>query len=180
MSWLFATFGEAAVVGFLNDENLAADAETPFASHFGMSLGDAESLWRTSSEEVYTWGNVCNPARDLAWDGSAIEFEGRVDCDTANTIGPSILGTIRTRSNCFTLEHAGSLRVEFMATSGAAEFRQQYCNGSGGPLSPEHYQEKRVLAGETLGLPFSGCTWEVAIATELGEPIDVVLRLNQP
>ena len=145
-----------------------------------MSLEAAETLWRTSSEVSYTWGNVCDPARDLVWDGSAIEFTGRVDCDAANTIGPSILGTIRARSHCFTPEQAGSLRVEFMATSGAAEFRQQYCTGPGGPLSPEHYQDKKVLAGETINLPFSHCTWEAVIATELDAPIDFVLRLGQP
>lgn len=180
MSWLFAEFGDTTVVAFLNDDELATNVEVVFAGHFGMSLAAAETLWRTSSEVSYTWGNVCDPARDLVWDGSAIEFTGRVDCDAANTIGPSILGTIRTRSNCFTPERAGSLRVEFMATSGAAEFRQAYCADSDGPLSPEHYQDKKVLAGEALDLPFSGCPCEVVIATELDAPIDFVLRLSQP
>ncbi len=180
MSWLFAEFGDTTVAEFLNDDNFGTDVEAVFAGHFGMSLEAAETLWRTSSEVSYTWGNVCDPARDLAWDGSAIEFTGRVDCDAANTIGPSILGTIRARSHCFTPEQAGSLRVEFMATSGAAEFRQQYCTGPGGPLSPEHYQDKKVLAGETINLPCSHCTWEAVIATELDAPIDFVLRLSQP
>ncbi len=180
MSWLFATYGDATVVAFLNDDELATDVESVFSNHFGLSLQDAENDWRTSSEEIYTWGNVCDPARDLTWDGSAIEFKGRVDCDASNTIGPSILGTIRTRSNCFTLEQAGSPRVEFTASGGAAEFRQQYCSGPAGPLSPEHYQEKQVMAGEALDLPFSQCTWEVAIATELERPIDFTLRLTRP
>lgn len=186
MSWLFVTYGDEAVVAFLNDARLTPDGSAPgvdaaFSDSFGLSLLEAEDAWRSTAVHEYTWGEVCDPLRDLAWDGAVLEFTGRVDCDAPNTLGPSVMDSIRTRSNCFTLETHGAVRVELIASGGLAEFRSSYerCKDAGVPLSPEHWQAKKIVAGEALELPFAPCTWEIGVATDLEHPIDFTLRLTR-
>lgn len=180
MSWLLTTYGEETVAAFLNDTRLNTAADEAFLDHFGLSVHEADIAWRDTSETVYQWGQICDPRRDLAWNGSVLEFEGRIDCEASNTIGPGrdLLNTIRSRGNCFSLEAAGDLRVELIAPAGLATIRQQECSPAG-PLSPEHFQPKESKPGEVIDLPFAPCTWEIEISTELTRPIDFSLRLTR-
>lgn len=177
MSWLSLQYDFEAMASFLNASTLDSDVEKAFAENFGRSLKDAEADWRSTSETVYVWGEICDPQRNLDWEGDSLMFTGRVDCDAPNTVGPGA-GRIRTRSNCFESADTGVLRVELVATTGFAEFRLVDDCVSNGPLSPEHFQTKKVLAGEILELPFAPCTWEIAIVTELDQPIEFSLLLN--
>ncbi len=180
MSWLLNTYGEETVAAFLNDARLSTATDEAFLDHFGLSVHEADTAWRLTSETVYQWGQICDPLRDLAWKGSILEFKGRIDCDASNTIGPGpdLQNTIRSRGNCFSLEAAGDLRVELVAPNGLATIRQQECNPVG-PLSPEHFQPKTAKPGEALDLPFAPCTWEIDVSTELTKPIDFSLRLTR-
>jgi len=180
MSWLLTTYGDETVVAFLNDDRLDSATEEAFLDHFGLSLHEGDMAWRATSQTVYQWGQVCDPLRDLAWNGSVLEFKGRIDCDAPNTIGPGpdLSHTILSRGNCFSLEAAGELRIELVAPAGLAELRNSECSPVG-PLSPDHFQSKKVKAGEILDRPFAPCTWEIVISTELTKPVDFSVRLTR-
>ena len=180
MLWLMDTFGQESVTSFFSDNAFTSDVGIAFSNTFGLSLREAEAVWRSDSKGAYYWGEICDPARDLAWIGAKLTLDGRVDCEMAPTLGPSILNTIRVRSNCFVVAQAGAIQVEFAASGGVAEFQSLGdCGEAGGPLTPEHFQSKMLGAGETLDLPFAPCTWEIAVSTQLSEPMDFSLRLTR-
>jgi hypothetical protein len=108
VSWLRTEWGDEVLVPFLNDERyLTVEAvDEAFAEHFGLSIDEADSAWRATSAPEYVWGEVCDPARDLAWTGTTLDFAGEVACDLDTTLGPGPrpIETILTRSNCFVLE----------------------------------------------------------------------------
>lgn len=177
MSWLYATHGDEAVAAFLHDETFESDTTEAFSRIFGVSLAEAEAQWRSSSETVYTWGTLCDPRHELTWTGTALQFSGRLDCAASNTIGPSVNG-ISTRHHCFTLDQPGTLRVELLAPGGRADLR---CveEDNWMPVTPEHFQPKKVLAGEATDLPFAQCTWRLTVASDEPGPTDFLLRFTR-
>lgn len=177
-AWLIATYGQDTVAAFLNDPALADTTEDVFTAHFGLPLADAEQAWRANSEPEYTFGQVCDPDRALAWDGDTIEYSAQLACDAPHVLGPD-LNTITLRSTCFSLEQPVTLHVELLASAGGASFRQNGdCLALAG-VPKEHFQGKTLLAGETMDLPFAPCAWEVSLSTELTAETDFTLRLTR-
>ena len=172
-----------------SEEEVTLEAvESRFLDHFGLSLEEADSAWRTTSFEEYTWGDLCDPARALTWNGSSLELKGGVDCTQPDTIGPSYDGGITTRSHCFTLEEPGLVRVELSATAprATATFRQFGC-ARDEQLDFEYYDLRIVKEGEPRDLPMGACTWEISV-TRRGlilesrtpvEPMEFTLRLSK-
>lgn len=154
MAWLIATRGQAEVTAFLNDPRLADAVDVVFTDHFAVSLDDAEQDWRATSEPTYTFGEVCDPARALAWSGDGLTYGGRLACEAARVSGPE-LGFIATRGACVPLERPEMVRVELVASSGEVTLRHQDDCLAVGPLPAEYYQDKRLDAGETITAPFA-------------------------
>lgn len=178
MSWLFTTYGGDGVAAFLNDAK-SMEAETlaaAFEDHFGLSLEAAEDPWRMAPAEYHVWGETCDPAAELDWNGTVLEFHGRLDCDEPRVLGPNS-GAILTRGNCFDLEQPGTVRLELIADSGEATLTNVECHSSG--LPSEHYQTKRVVAGEALEVPFAGCVWEILVEGEFTASTDFTVRLTR-
>ena len=178
MAWLIATQGQETVAAFLKDTRLADAADEAFADHFAVSLDDAELDWRATSDSQYTLGDVCDPARGLAWSGDALEYSAQLACDAPHVIGPAP-DHITIRSACFPIEQAGLVNVRLVAASGELTLRHQGDCVPVGPLSAEHYQDKRMAAGDTIDAPFAPCTWEVIVTTTLASPTDFTLRLSR-
>lgn len=182
VSWLRTEWGDEVLVPFLNDERYLTTEgiDIAFAEHFGLSIDEADSAWRATSAEEYRWGEVCDPARDLAWSGATLDFVGEVACDLDTTLGPGPRPgeTILTRSNCFMLDDAATLRAEFASPAGRVTFANVECEPVGG-LTPEHFQRKYLSPGEALELPFAPCQWEIMVETALAEPIEFSVRLTR-
>lgn len=177
-AWLIETHGQETVAAFLNDAHLADAVDEVFTDHFAISLDDAELDWRADSDAEYIFGEVCDPARALAWSGDVLEYSARLACDEPHVRGPDY-NIIGTRSACFPLEAAGTMRVQLIADSGELRLRNQKNCRTVGPLPPEHYQDKTVAASETIVADFAPCTWEVILTTELDTPTDFTLRLSR-
>jgi hypothetical protein len=179
VSWIFTTFDEDTVAAFFNDEeSMSADTvDAAFADHFGLSLAEAEALWRTTAEDEYAWGARCDPSAALAWSGDVLEFRTRLACDEPRTLGPGYGVTLGNVSNCFLLDQPGNLRVEMLADAGTTTIQSQECHSSG--LTSEYFQAKTIAAGESLELPFAGCTWEILLKTDTAAPTDVLVRLTR-
>jgi hypothetical protein len=179
MSWMFTTFGEDVVAEFFNDAaSMSAETvDAAFAEHFGLSLAEAEAVWRATSEDEYVWGARCDPSAALAWSGSVLEFNTRLACDEPRTLGPGYGVTLSNVSNCFYLDQSGPLRVEMIADAGKTTIQNQGCHSAG--LTADYFQPKVIAAGESLEFPFAGCTWEILLATDLKTPTDVFVRLTR-
>ncbi|MDC0718134.1 hypothetical protein [Nannocystis bainbridge] len=179
-SWLRANYGDASLVAFFNDPRyLGGEAYgEAFLSHFGLSIEDADSAWRASGLKEYSWSETCDPAYMLTWEGSALEFTDRVDCNAASTFGPRDYGFVTLRSYCFTVAQAGTLRVEFIAGGGRVDLFPVDCVDTG-ELPPESYDYKSLGYGDILELAFAACTWEVAVDGVAGLTRDFTLRLTQ-
>jgi hypothetical protein len=179
ITWLIATYGQETVSAFLKDTRLADAVDEAFADHFAVTLEEAELDWRATSELQYALGQACYPERALRWDGDALEYAARLSCDEPYVLGPFEGDLIGTRGACFPLDRAGMLSVEMVAKSGEVTLRRQDDCLAVGPLSAEHYQDKRIVAGETLDAPFAPCTWEISVVTDLASPTDLALRLSR-
>ncbi|PCC71510.1 hypothetical protein SAMN02745121_01055 [Nannocystis exedens] len=181
MSWLRTTYGDAALVAFLNDPRyLGGDAyEEAFAAHFGLSIAEADSAWRSAAATEYLWSEPCDPARALPWTGSTLEFSDTVDCEAPHTTGPAgEIDAVTLRSHCFTLAQPKMVRAEFEAGGGRLRLMPVDCVDTG-ELAPEYYDYKRLKGGETQELPLAACTWEVQVDGIAGLTLDFMLRLTQ-
>lgn len=178
VSWMLVDLDEEGARTFLNSPEYAAGDVSTFGTSLGMTLIDAEALWRTSSAQRYAWGTVCEPDLEIAWVGSGAELAGRLDCDATDTLG-LIAGWMSTRCSSL-MTPAGDLEVELQADRGEAVIaRAEDCEASG-DVTPAHYHDKTVAAGERVVLPFAACRWRVYVQADGVEAVEYRLTLEAP
>jgi hypothetical protein len=176
VSWMLVDLDEEGTRAFLNSPQYAGGDILGFEANLGVSLAGAEMLWRTSSEMRYEWGTVCEPGREIAWVGSEATLVGSLDCDESHTIGP-IGGRMSSPCSAVTTP-AADLEVEFDAVGGEAVIaRAEECE-PGGDVTPEHYQDKSISAGERTVLPFAACRWRVYVRADGLESMDYSLAIR--
>jgi hypothetical protein len=179
VGWLYTTRLDDLLL-FLADERYteATGVEAAFHERFGVSLAEAEDLWRTTSEDGYGWGEHCDPERTLEWDGQSLALTGRIDCDDRDTIGPAFAEQLNARPSCFTTDEPGTFRVDFDAPSGQLVFQSLDCIPTGG-LTPEHTQRKTLSAGESIEVPFGRCDWSVVVTIDGYAQADYGVRMTR-
>ena len=179
VAWLYTARRED-FLRFIADERYAGATAVEFAflEHLGLTFVEAEEIWRNTSEEGYRWGDQCESERVLAWDGQALEFTGRVDCDDHDTLGPVLPGQLSARPVCFSTAEPGAYRVDFEAPSGQLTFQSLGCVPTAG-LTPEHTQRKAMVAGESEVLPFGRCDWKIVVDLHGYEAATFSLRLTR-
>ena len=176
MSWLLLDLDADGARSFLTAAAYADSDTSAFDSSLGISLGEAETLWREGAASSYAWGTVCDG--DIAWAGAEAEVAGRLDCSEASTFGP-VGGKMDSRCS-YLITPAGDLEVEFNAIAGEARITNaQECEPTGG-VTPEHHQSKSVAAGERVVLPFAACRWRVYVQSDDLESMDYRLAIRVP
>lgn len=180
MSWLRTTYGDEALVPFLNDPRyLGREAyHEAFVEHFGLTIAEADAMWRGATPMDYVWAEACDPAAMLAWEGSVLEFADTVDCEDPSTVGPDPYGYFTLRSHCFALQRAATVRVEFITDGGRLRLSPVDCVDTD-ELPPAYYEAKSLRGGDVRELPFAACAWEVQVDGGPKSPRDFRLRLTQ-
>ncbi|MFV8754261.1 hypothetical protein ACNOYE_27265 [Nannocystaceae bacterium ST9] len=186
VAWLIDRWGVSVFLDFresLTDTTTLAAIDEIFQGFYGISLADADSMWRSTAPSNYTLGeNGCSGwsepwIDETRWSGSVM-----VDCDDVDTQGPLGWGTAveagMVRSVLVDVLTPGHYRISVSATrSGIVELDSVAC----GCWTSEHGRE-RFEVGEdprTYEADLQACRYEVSFVVsgvEAGS-VDVELEL---
>ncbi|MBK6921744.1 MAG: hypothetical protein IPH07_30390 [Deltaproteobacteria bacterium] len=165
--WMFETSGDAQALGFLEDPRYAdaSDVDGAFIDHLGQPIADADAQWRSSGDDIDTFGERCSGAIERPWSADGFVFEGVLDCADHDTLGP-VNGSMSHRTLCIEIPAAITLDVALEGAAGDVYLGSDGCAASQG-LGAEAYQDKHVDAAMLERHEFAACRWIVVVN---GEP----------
>ncbi|MCH9684814.1 MAG: hypothetical protein K0V04_25485 [Deltaproteobacteria bacterium] len=178
MSWLWDSFGRKSVSGFL--EELTHDdqpgAAASFRTHFGISLAEAEQMWRDDPSPPQTYGTPCIEGRTYTLDDNPLILTGSLDCESDDVLGVGL--GMDVLPMCLELERNTRVRVEVDADAGALQLLLREQCQPATSATPQSYQDKRIEAGESVELDMAGCRWRVLFGTDDQQPTPYRIALS--